>query len=106
MLDIVYAAGKITVGELALEMDISSSAVSQLIAKLEKNGYVHRSVNPDNRREVFITLGPQGLEYFDKQEQVERAVAERLYAKLTQAELGDLERITAKLMKIAQEEFR
>ncbi|MCA1292859.1 MarR family transcriptional regulator [Paenibacillus sp. alder61] len=106
LLDIVYAAGKITVGELALEMDISSSAVSQLIAKLEKNGYVHRSVNPDNRREVFITLGPQGLEYFDKQEQVQRAVAERLYAKLTQAELGDLERITAKLMKIAQEEFR
>ncbi|EPY04275.1 transcriptional regulator MarR [Paenibacillus alvei TS-15] len=105
LLDIVYAANKITVGEIAIEMNISSSAVSQLIAKMEKNQFIHRAINPDNRREVFITLGTKGMEYFEKQEYVERSVADRLFSKLTDAERNELERITNKLKQIAAEEF-
>ncbi|WP_289355150.1 MULTISPECIES: MarR family winged helix-turn-helix transcriptional regulator [Paenibacillus] len=105
LLDIVYAANKITVGEIAIEMNISSSAVSQLIAKMEKNQFIHRAINPDNRREVFITLGIKGEEYFEKQEYVERSVADRLFSKLTVAERNELERITKKLKQIAAEEF-
>ncbi|MGG0814870.1 MarR family transcriptional regulator [Paenibacillus alvei] len=105
LLDIVYAANKITVGEIAIEMNISSSAVSQLIAKMEKNQFIHRAINPDNRREVFITLGIKGEEYFEKQEYVERSVADRLFSKLTVAERNELERITNKLKQIAAEEF-
>ncbi|MBG9736424.1 MarR family winged helix-turn-helix transcriptional regulator [Paenibacillus alvei] len=105
LLDIVYAANKITVGEIAIEMNISSSAVSQLIAKMEKNQFIHRAINPDNRREVFITLGIKGEEYFEKQEYVERSVADRLFSKLTIAERNELERITKKLKQIAVEEF-
>lgn len=105
LLDIVYAANKITVGEIAIEMNISSSAVSQLIAKMEKNQFIHRAINPDNRREVFITLGIKGEEYFEKQEYVERSVADRLFSKLTVAERNELERIIKKLKQIAAEEF-
>ncbi|MCG7409405.1 MarR family transcriptional regulator [Paenibacillus sp. ACRRX] len=105
LLDIVYAANKITVGEIAIEMNNSSSAVSQLIAKMEKNQFIHRTINPDNRREVFITLGTKGVEYFEKQEYVERSVADRLFSKLTDAERNELERITNKLKEIAAEEF-
>ncbi len=105
LLDIVYYAQKITVGEIAVEMNISSSAVSQLIAKMEKNQFIRRTINPDNRREIFITLDAKGQEYFDKQEHVERAVADRLFAKLTVSELNELERITKKLEEIALKEF-
>jgi DNA-binding MarR family transcriptional regulator len=52
----VYVAKRSTVGEIAMEMNISSSAVSQLIAKLEKNQYIKREINLQNRREIFITL--------------------------------------------------
>lgn len=105
LLDIVYYANKITVGEIALEMNISSSAVSQLIAKMEKNQFICRTINPDNRREIFITLDTKGREYFDKQERVERAVADRLFSKLSLSELNELERITKKLEEIAIKEF-
>ncbi|MDQ0175002.1 MarR family winged helix-turn-helix transcriptional regulator [Bacillus chungangensis] len=105
LLDIVYYANKITVGEIALEMNISSSAVSQLIAKMEKNQFICRTINPNNRREIFITLDTKGREYFDKQERVERAVADRLYSKLTLSELNELVRITKKLEEIAIKEF-
>lgn len=105
LLDIVYSAKKITVGDIAIEMNISSSAVSQLIAKMEKSQFIHRAINPNNRREVFITLGTKGVEYFEKQEYVERSVADRLFSKLTVAERNELERITNKLKQIAAEEF-
>lgn len=105
LLDIVYYANKITVGEIAAEMNISSSAVSQLIAKMEKNHFIHRTINPNNRREIFITLDTKGWEYFEKQEHVERAVADRLFSKLSTSELNELERITKKLQDIAVKEL-
>ncbi|WP_286926686.1 MULTISPECIES: MarR family winged helix-turn-helix transcriptional regulator [Lysinibacillus] len=105
VLDIVYLAKRITVGEIAIEMNISSSAVSQLIAKLEKNKYIRREINLQNRREVFITLAENGLEYFSKQDYVEQQIADKIYSKLSSKELDELERIVGKLKGIAMKEL-
>ncbi|MDM5233559.1 MarR family winged helix-turn-helix transcriptional regulator [Lysinibacillus pakistanensis] len=105
VLDIVYLAKRITVGEIAIEMNISSSAVSQLIAKLEKNKYIKREINLQNRREVFITLAENGLEYFSKQDYVEQQIADKIYSKLSSKELDELERIVGKLRRIAMKEL-
>ncbi|WP_285396242.1 MarR family transcriptional regulator [Lysinibacillus sp. fls2-241-R2A-57] len=105
VLDIVYLAERITVGEVANEMNISSSAVSQLIAKLEKNQYIKREINPQNRREVFITLDEKGMEYFSKQDFVEQQIADKIYSKLSSKEVDELERIVNKLKQIAMKEL-
>ncbi len=105
VLDIVYLAKRITVGEIAIEMNISSSAVSQLIAKLEKSKYIKREINLQNRREVFITLAENGLEYFSKQDYVEQQIADKIYSKISSKELDELERIVGKLRGIAMKEL-
>ncbi|MGZ9586619.1 MarR family winged helix-turn-helix transcriptional regulator [Paenibacillus marinisediminis] len=105
VLDIVYLAKRITVGEIAIEMNISSSAVSQLIAKLEMNQYIKRDINPHNRREVFITLDDKGTEYFAKQDYVEQQVVDKIYSKLTSQEVDELERIVERLKEIAMKEL-
>lgn len=105
VLDIVYLARRITVGEIAAEMDISSSAVSQLIAKLEKNQYIKRDINLQNRREVFITLDHKGVEYFAQQDHVEQLIADKIYSKLSPQEMDELERIVGKLKNIALKEL-
>ncbi|MFS0593201.1 MarR family transcriptional regulator [Cytobacillus horneckiae] len=105
VLDIVYLAKRITVGEIAIEMSISSSAVSQLIAKLEKNQYIKREINLQNRREVFIALDENGLEYFSKQDYVEQQIADKIYSKLSSNEIDELERIVEKLREIAMKEL-
>lgn len=105
VLDIVYLAKRITVGEIAIEMNISSSAVSQLIAKLEKNKYIKREINLQNRREIFITLAENGLEYFSKQDYVEQQIADKIYSKLSSNELDELERIVGKLRGISMKEL-
>ncbi|MED3735646.1 MarR family transcriptional regulator [Virgibacillus pantothenticus] len=105
VLDIVYLAKRITVGEIAIEMDISSSAVSQLIAKLEKKKYIKREINLENRREVFITLDENGLKYFSKQDYVEKQIADKIYSNLSSNELDALEHIVEKLKEIAMKEL-
>lgn len=105
VLDIVYLAKRITVGEIAMEMNISSSAVSQLISKLEKNQYIKREINLQNRREVFITLDERGVEYFSKQDYVEQQIADKIYSKLASKEIDELERIVDKLKEIAMKEL-
>ncbi len=105
VLEIVYLAKRITVGEIAIEMNISSSAVSQLIAKLEKNKYIKREINLQNRREIYITLDENGLEYFSKQVYVEQQIADKIYSKLSSEELDEFERIVDKLRRIVMKEL-
>lgn len=105
VLDIIYLGKNVTVGEIALEMNISSSAVSQLIAKLERNKFIKRAVNPENRREVLISLDENGLDYFSKQDYVEQQVADQIYSQLSSEEMDELERIVSKLKEIALNEL-
>ena len=105
VLDIVYVAKRSTVGEIAIEMNISSSAVSQLIAKLEKNQYIKREINLQNRREIFITLDEKGVEYFSKQDYVKQQISDKIYSKLTSKDVNQLERIVEKLKEIAMKEL-
>jgi hypothetical protein len=39
-----------------LEEKVTPSAVSQLLGKLEKVGYTKRTINPQNRRGIFVEL--------------------------------------------------
>jgi DNA-binding MarR family transcriptional regulator len=56
------AGGTLTVGELLDVAQLTSGAITNRIARLERNGYVRRDVDPDDRRQVLVTLTPSGLE--------------------------------------------
>ena len=53
-LDILDLAGRRTAGELATEMGMSTGAVTALIDRLEKAGYVSRVRDPGDRRRVLV----------------------------------------------------
>ena len=48
------------VKDLAEELGISSSAVTQHIDELEKIGFVTREVSPDDRRSVIVKMSARG----------------------------------------------
>ncbi|WP_066369295.1 MarR family winged helix-turn-helix transcriptional regulator [Herbidospora mongoliensis] len=52
--------GKFRVQELAAGVSLSQSALSRLIARLEKSGFVMRSMCSDDRRGVFVNLTDAG----------------------------------------------
>lgn len=53
-IDILREKGPITAGELSKLISLTTGSVTALINKLEKNGYVRRQNDPNDRRKVII----------------------------------------------------
>jgi DNA-binding MarR family transcriptional regulator len=52
-------------GELGRECQVTSGAITNRISRLEKRGWVRRDVDPDDRRQVLVTLTEDGLAQAD-----------------------------------------
>jgi len=54
--------GKATAGILAAETGITGGAVTKMVDRLEKAGFILRETDPNDRRKVYITLHVNNLE--------------------------------------------
>jgi DNA-binding MarR family transcriptional regulator len=61
-LDILDLTGRRTAGELAAEMGMSTGAVTALLDRVEKAGYVRRVRDPGDRRRVLVELTERARE--------------------------------------------
>ncbi|HIZ23042.1 MAG TPA: winged helix DNA-binding protein [Candidatus Blautia faecigallinarum] len=58
---------------------VTKASVSQMLASLEKRGLLVRQIDPANRRNLIVTLTPEGIERLRQKEfQVERRLQELL----------------------------
>ena len=99
----VYEIRKTKIQDVAEQFNLSMSSVSQLVKKLESDGYVSRSINPDNRRETFLTLGEKGEEYFKEYELVDQYIIDHYYAQLSIDETKQMRDIARKLQGIVMD---
>ncbi|MFD3257961.1 MarR family winged helix-turn-helix transcriptional regulator [Paenibacillus lentus] len=104
MLGHIHKHGRLLTGELSKMMNITPSAVSQTLNKLEKGGYIKRSINPGNRREIFVELDIKGVSYIDRNEEIEKSIINRFYSKLDMADLKALRDIMRKFKQIIEKE--
>ncbi|USB34087.1 MarR family winged helix-turn-helix transcriptional regulator [Paenibacillus sp. YPG26] len=92
-----------TVNEIAHYFSTTPSAASQLISKLEKQEYVTREINPNNRREIIVKLDEKGQHYIQLLDQLQLLLVEKYYSKLPLADLQKLLELNEKLYAIACE---
>jgi DNA-binding MarR family transcriptional regulator len=59
-LRLLAVEGNMTPGRLAEELGVKMPAVTSLVTHLERRGWVHRHRSSPDRREVQISLRPQG----------------------------------------------
>jgi DNA-binding MarR family transcriptional regulator len=57
-LDVLDWTGPIPAGELARRLGITSGAVTGVIDRLERGGWVHRLADPSDRRRVIVEIVP------------------------------------------------
>ncbi len=60
VLNLLWAEDGQPVGRLAEQLALESSTLTPLLKRLEAAGMVRRARNPDNERQVIITLTPAG----------------------------------------------
>lgn len=61
------AGNQIISSELARRLNITRSAVSQLVTKLEKRGIVKRAASPTDRKIFYVVLSDASLAVFNQQ---------------------------------------
>ncbi len=88
---------------LAEALEINPSSASEMIGKLESDGYVKRSVDPEDKRATLISLTElgQARAYEIQDERQERL--SRLYGNLTEEEKEELLRLLEKMEGSAEE---
>ncbi|EEL47905.1 Transcriptional regulator, MarR [Bacillus cereus Rock3-44] len=60
---------------------------------------ISKHVNPNNKREYFLTLGPNGSKYVERLSQLDDLLIEKYFSKI---DIEALQQMTDTLMKINQ----
>ncbi|KIL48752.1 hypothetical protein KP77_19630 [Jeotgalibacillus alimentarius] len=93
----------LTAKELVEEFQVSKSAISQVVAKLEKERFIEREKNPENLRETLIYLGPKGRMFARRLEEFNSKIQNEYYVHLTSDEIKQMISSIEKLNKVIKE---
>jgi DNA-binding MarR family transcriptional regulator len=61
-LDILEQHGRMSAGHLARESGLTTGAITAVVDRLERAGYVHRLPDPHDRRRVLVELTPRAIQ--------------------------------------------
>jgi DNA-binding MarR family transcriptional regulator len=85
--------------ELADLLDVTRGGLTRIVDRLAERGWIERDRPASNRREVYAVLTPSGQHAIGRARTVYLGVLkETLGAHLSEAELGELARITGTLL--------
>jgi DNA-binding MarR family transcriptional regulator len=99
---LVDAGGSLPLGQLADRLACVKSNVTQLIDRLEAEGLVTRSPDPEDKRSRLAIVTDAGRRIHQDGAQIQRQVEEELFATLSVDDAARLSEIVAKLKKASR----
>jgi len=88
------------VKDLASYLNISPSAVSQIVAKFEQQNIVQRKIELSNRRTTLIEIGSKGREILDEMDRLKSTVFLKYLAQMEEDDLLTLKNSFTKFYDI------
>lgn len=105
-LDIIQTGQLISAGEIAKKTGLTTGAVTTLIDRLEKAGYVKRQADPNDRRRVLIAIRPERLQPLADVYAPLQAAMEALYRDYPEADLLTIADFTERAAAISSDFVR
>ncbi|WP_253735797.1 MarR family transcriptional regulator [Paenibacillus sp. FJAT-26967] len=103
--DILREKGPITAGELAKLTGLATGSVTTLIDRLEKNGFVRRENDPNDRRKVIIVPLYENKEEVSNTYQPLHAAMIKLASSYTDEELEFITQFLDKASTVLEEQI-
>lgn len=101
------AGGPVPTGEVSARMHITTGTMTSVLDTLERNGYVRRLADPDDRRRVLVDITPAAQSVLDQMlpgvQQVANTVMAMLDEKALHALLGTLAAIGASIDNVPED---
>ncbi len=100
---VLNSHGPTKVGDVAAMLGVKPPAASAMIDALEREGYVERAHDTEDRRVTLVRLTPEGHEALAAAEGARREVMRRYLSVLTESDVRDLLRIHRTLLSAMDE---
>src|SRR6266540_1991260 len=91
------AGDSLPLGQLAERLACVKSNVTQLVDRLEADGLVSRSADPNDRRSRLAVLTDAGKQAFERGMQIQQQTERELFSALSSHESAQLHQLLAKL---------
>ncbi len=100
ILGIIAENGQISQNRLAEMLSIRPQSVSELLVKLEKDGYIVRAKNDDDKREILVSLTEEGKKRTEEVGKLRAAHASEFLSPLNEEERRTLFDLLSKLLSV------
>lgn len=91
---------KMNITELALSLDITKSAASQLVSKLEKKGFIKRKINLFDKKVNYIILTENAKKGYEENTIKYDEVVKKVVQEMGEKDSNELSRLLEKLSNI------
>ena len=95
---LLYRHGEMNQNDLLKRLDIKSSSLSELVTKVEKNGYITKEKLLEDKRNVILKLTPLGVSKAKEFELQREKDAELLFKELNEEEKEKLQELLDKTL--------
>lgn len=97
LMNMLKENGELSQKEIAEKLDIRPQSLSELLVKMESDGFISRRQDKDDKRVIVVALTEKGEEQLVVLRQANREHAEKLFSPLTDEEKDALIAILKKL---------
>lgn len=104
-LKLIAERGKITQKELLKILTLKSGSVSEMVKKLENQGYIIKEKDENDKRITNITLTDEGRKFLDAQLIIKREQEKVLFTSLSDDERKELIKLLNKLFEDWKSKF-
>ena len=98
VLALLTEEGDLSIAQLVESLDIRPSSASELVKKLEQQGYVTRTVSEDDKRVSILSITPEGKSILEKTGEVNADYFEEMFSGLDSNEQEQLSTLLDKLV--------
>jgi DNA-binding MarR family transcriptional regulator len=91
--------GRVQMGDLSAALGVTARNITTIVDGLEREGLLARRPDPDDRRAILLELTEKGRAHVEQVHQLQRDLAERMFAPLSDEERGTLYALLARLAR-------
>lgn len=101
---LALGGGEIPLRQLVKELSITKQGAGQLVDALVMRGYLSRTIDEQDRRQLIVTLTDRGRDAADVQMRARQQIDEELLARVGDADLLSARRVLGTLIDMRREE--
>ena len=104
ILDFLSQQGETKMTDMANFMQVTTAAMTGLVDRLVRDGYIVRVYDPADRRVIKVKLTPRGNELIKKINNQRRRMVIKIFGQVSEADRQDYLRILLKIKEILAKE--